>query len=521
MSIQTQTTLSPILESLARSLDIPPSKYEEAVNRYQAVGEWLDAVGSALKPFNPRVYPQGSFRLGTVIRPVSGGKVGDYDIDLVCLLHLTKGLMTPERLKQMVGDRLKEHKTYERMLDEEGRRCWTLEYAESDGVGFHLDVLPACPEDDAGRMRLVIAGVPDQYATNAIAITELGENSGYTWVPGGSNPMGFAEWFDSVNLASRVRVADVQKRMLAESHRNIYASVDAVPDALIRTPLQRAIQILKRHRDTRFSGHEWEKEKPISMVITTLAALAYDGQTDVATTLEAILGKIDDFSTSGIISKQSGKWVIPNPVNPGENFANRWNDPGSNRADAFFEWVGWVQQDLFEAAEKAFESDTRQILTEALGVSDAPRATGTQLLLKTGESVPGLAAMRHKQLPPWLTRLQHNVEVTGHVRRSMNSERNMYRLTSKPVRKGQALKFHAKTDVPPPYTVMWQVVNTRPEAARGGAVQLRGGFDEGDGRYGNTRMEQTAYRGTHTIEAFVVKDGVCVAKSEPQPVRIA
>ena len=103
----------------------------------------------------------------------------------------------------------------------------------------------------------------------------------------------------------------------------------------------------------------------------------------------------------------------------------------------------------------------------------------------------------------------------------MNSQRNLHRLTSKPVRKGQALKFHAHTDVPPPYTVKWQVVNTGQEAIRSGRVQLRGGFDEGEGRYGNTRMEHTAYRGTHTIEAFVVKDGVCIATSGPVPVRIA
>ena len=81
-----------------------------------------------------------------------------------------KGTVTPERLKQMVGDRLKEHGKYKQLLDAEGKRCWTLEYAETDGVGFHLDVLPACPEDDTSRMHLVIAGIPEQYAENAIAV---------------------------------------------------------------------------------------------------------------------------------------------------------------------------------------------------------------------------------------------------------------------------------------------------------------------------------------------------------------
>jgi len=37
---------------------------------------------------------------------------------------------------------------------------------------------------------------------------------------------------------------------------------------------------------------------------------------------------------------------------------------------------------------------------------------------------------------------------------------------------------------------------------------------------GQTRWEQTSYRGTHWIEAFVVKDGVCLARSGRIQVRV-
>lgn len=523
MSLTTGTSLGSLLESVAQELDISPSKYEEAVNRYRAVGDWLDAEGSSLVPYHPRIYPQGSFRLGTVIRPVRGGNEADYDIDLVCHLSIKKATVSPRQLKHMIGDRFKEHGKYEKMLDDEGRRCWTLEYAESDGIGFHLDALPAIPEDDTDRMRLVAAGAPGQYATHAIAITERLTNGDYVWIAGGSNPVGYARWFDSLNAGAYVRVAPVQKRLIVEMARQVYASVDAVPDALVRTPLQRAIQILKRHRDVRFSGHEWENEKPISMIITTLASLAYDGQMEVQSALDGILAKISDYATSRIIHKRNGQWVIPNPVNPGENFADRWNDAGSHRAEAFFDWIAWVQQDLALAQQKAFAADSRAVLIESLGLADdstpKSRVSGAPIP-EVAESVPALANTSHCQSPPWPVANRYRVTVSGYVRATPDSAKRLWKLTKRPVPKGMGLTFVAKTNAPRPYEMKWQVVNTGAEAAAAGFRQLRGGFDDSHPTNGDVRREETTYRGTHWIEAFVIKDGICVARSGRTLVRV-
>jgi hypothetical protein len=53
------------------------------------------------------------------------------------------------------------------MLDKEGRRCWTLNYA--DGAKFHMDILPAIPDDYSWLIQL---GVPDDFAQHAICITD-------------------------------------------------------------------------------------------------------------------------------------------------------------------------------------------------------------------------------------------------------------------------------------------------------------------------------------------------------------
>ena len=79
-----------------------------------------------------------------------------------------------------------------------------------------------------------------------------------------------------------------------------------------------------------------------------------------------------------------------------------------------------------------------------------------------------------------------------------------------------ALKFTVETNVSAPYEVYWQVVNTGQEAAK--QQQLRGQFS--NSQKGAVHWETTAYAGTHWVEAFVVKDGVCVARSGRKYVKV-
>ena len=85
--------------------------------------------------------------------------------------------------------------------------------------------------------------------------------------------------------------------------------------------------------------------------------------------------------------------------------------------------------------------------------------------------------------------------------------------------KRSGLKFEADTNVPWPYEVYWQVVNTGAEASK--ANGLRGSFEQAYvGRGSLSKNETTLYSGTHSIECFVVKDAYCVAQSGPFVVNI-
>jgi len=48
MITETEQILSDFLSYLAKELDIPPSKYKQAVERYEAVGDWLDRERASL-----------------------------------------------------------------------------------------------------------------------------------------------------------------------------------------------------------------------------------------------------------------------------------------------------------------------------------------------------------------------------------------------------------------------------------------------------------------------------------------
>jgi hypothetical protein len=362
---------SAFLERIASDIDIPPGKYQDAVDRYEAVGHWLEDGEYPGCQSEPRVYVQGSFRLGTVTRPIRDGIEACYDIDLVCELPLAKSRTTPQTVKSLVGNRLREHGTYKKLLEPEGRRCWTLEYAEQDGVGFHLDVLPAVPDGSSP-------------SDTAIAITnKKGEE--YFWSAG--NPCGYGVWFDGKNAAAFARAVFEQKQSIQRRASLIYASLDNVPDQLVRTPLQRSIQLMKRYRDSRFDYQDRMAYRPISVIITTLAAHLYGNEPDVYSALSGIVGRLQghaalvenraidrSLATMGLIQRRpDGTWYVGNPVNPEENFADRWHEDNHARARAFFGWVNSLQNDLLNIREETNPRLLEGHLSRALGAAVVTR----------------------------------------------------------------------------------------------------------------------------------------------------
>lgn len=319
---------SQLLDAIVAYLDIPKSYYEKASARHRSLYEWLIRDGSKVAAFDPDVRPQGSFRYGTVIRPIF--EDDEYDLDNVCLLRLLeKSTLTQEQLKELYGDEIKAYARVHNMLApvSEHNRCWRLHYA--DEASFHLDTLPCIPAEQTIVESILLRGVERDLARRAVAITDR-KHPRYReicldWLT--SNPRGFAVWFE-------LRAALGRRPALHEGR--LRASVEDVPPYEWKTTLQRSIQILKRHRDVMFRKHR--ELAPISMIITNLAAHAYNGEEDL---YEALRNIVDGML--GFISPVRPR--VPNPTHLEEDYADKWSkDPRLEKS--FREWHAAVSADL-------------------------------------------------------------------------------------------------------------------------------------------------------------------------------
>lgn len=510
--IRNQNEINLWLNQIGEALDLTPAQYKAVEERYTAVANYLASDNSSLKIYKPEIKPQGSFLLGTMIKPIM--QDDELDIDLVCRLTGKQASWTQYHLKHAIGDELKASEVYKRMLDEEGNRCWTLLYAES--TKFHMDILPAIVGQDHYLLmeRSFSALESRQVDQLSIKITDRRlpnhrtEVSPEFWPK--SNPFGYAGWFND-----RAALSETKMMSLRES-------VESLPEHVAKKePLKRIVQILKRHRDMMYGGDE---DKPISVIITTLAAKAYQKEANIITALLNILDRVESFIEQRP-SPQHGqtiKW-IGNPVNDVENFADKWPDEPA-KEDNFYAWLAKAKED-FSILKSGNLAEIARVLKAVIGttvINETVRSTGVSRLFS--ESVilknfdRSLLTVPHREKVKWPENLIYNAEVQGSFKQGKKYHSI---LTNTVIPKDCYIYFVANTNVPRPFDVYWQVVNTGQEASQSGG--LRGGIYPSKtlGVGGLNQREYSSFRGDHWIECFIVKNNICVARSREFMVSIA
>lgn len=499
----TVQNLDALYRRIAAEVDVGDARYEDAEKRYKAVGSWLDAPDSILKPFSPHIYVQGSFSLGTATKPF--GVRAEFDVDAVCVLRTPPTFTGQQWLKEVVGKRLFQSGVYGPMVvPREGkRRCWRIQY--HDGSKFHLDLCPAIPENTAA---LIAAGLPKHIADHSLLLTD---NSNYsTWITG--NAIGYRMWF----------MGRMQERLLEQRSRiaaAVHARVDAIPEYRARTTLQLAVKILKRHRDIRYSD---DVDRPISIIITTLAAQAYDNDPRLDTALRTIVRGMRKH-----IRTVNDEYIVSNPVDPRENFADKWKET-KRKAEIFFAWLDSVEE-LDETLQNVgADEEVTKILKEGFGEAEAENAIKAYRAdVRQNQSFLErfLVASSPSRLPIRLPPAPHAKEPMWNASEgndtaslTCSQHRSGFRVKTlkngEELQKGIKLRFNVHTTAKWPYEVHWQVVNTGGEAWLKG--QMRGEFYPDEFRRGGrTREETTAYTGAHWVECFIVKDWKLVARSGP------
>lgn len=352
---------------LFEGLDIPQGLYEKAIGHYNAVATFLQEQG-----IESDIYPQGSYSLGTVVRPYKESEDAAYDLDAVCEIKINKSDTTAEEIKKMVGDALKSDGTYRKMLQEEWDKCWTLEYADVNGIGFSVDIVPAVAEADIVlKNNLETEGVDFTVYDSQIAITHR-DGERYTWKT--SNPKAYQNWFKKLNerfvKAERQRLA---KRRDGRLYVLNEATVEKIPETQERSALQRVIQIVKYHADVYYTKGNIKEYKSASVIVTTLIALLAqeaDPSLEVFPLLSYIVGELEiygenlsltesvfakRYENKNVIRRIGGQWVLRNPLNPSENLVDSWNHE-PRKAQYFFQWIRILKKDYLTSLDTEDEN---------------------------------------------------------------------------------------------------------------------------------------------------------------------
>lgn len=368
--------------SIIRGLDISPTMFHNAVKKYHALADFLVSRG-----IEADMYPQGSFALGTVVRPTTEDPDAAYDLDFICQVRQVRGQIAPSELRKKVEDALRSDERYASRLKLQDE-CFTIEYADVGEVGFTIDVVPAV--DESLEYKLELAQMSDNVdlLNTAIAIPAYNGGRNYDWIT--NNPRGLRTWFEGVNLPfAEFDLENRRNRMFARN-RQTFASVEEIPDELMRSALQRVIQILKHHRNIYYLGlsqHQKDDLKPSSAAISVIAAEILKNADPNLGVFELLRLALDElniyaerrtlndiefgkkFGLRSVIARsgEGEKWIVKNPANPGDNLVDKWNDD-VRIPDCFFRWVKVCRRDLVDSLELS-DHEFRTTVENAFGLN--------------------------------------------------------------------------------------------------------------------------------------------------------
>lgn len=342
-------------------LSVTESQYKTICARYETLQSILNAATEPLLQ-GAHIFVQGSIGLRTAIEPIgTEGEMATIDADAIILLPHAGNASADEVLKAIEA-RFRAGTRVEHPITQL-RRGIRVVYAD-ENPGFHMDITPA---------RLSRG--------NANA-----EGYGYLEVPDrvqgwkASSPRSYTKWLDdlstlqiSVLLDSAVYGRSLEK--LAEATQEPLPEYDSY---VASNPLKVAIKLIKRHRDEWAIKNKQEKVRPISAVLTTLAALAYEEVVEESKSIqirpiEAIFKIVEKMPK--FIEMTNGLLYVRNPRDSSENFAEKWNRPGGEGLGYQKAFNAWYESacEVFTLGfrEHASQGQFEISLAESFGLPNA------------------------------------------------------------------------------------------------------------------------------------------------------
>ncbi|MEV4689058.1 SMODS domain-containing nucleotidyltransferase [Microbacterium sp. LWH3-1.2] len=339
--------------------------------------------------------------------------------------------------------------TYRDMVSRHDR-CIRIDYANE----FHIDLVPYMERRSAHYI--------SNRAENQFELT---------------NPEGYNKWLDEQNRLASGRLVNVI----------------------------RLVKYLRDFKDT-FSCKSVILSILLGNSVSDAVAWGDDSQyADVPTALKNIVGALDVYLQDNELMPS-----IDDPSEPTENYNHRWNqDEYANFRAKIHVYRGWIDEAYYEESAEESKVKWRRLFGDKFGTYDTT-------VKKASEAHLGVEGVRNTDETigdrwgiPIRLDVRYRVSLTGRVAKRRGFRDYELGRYGNVVPVKSDIKFRVQHNVPGPVEVYWKVRNTGEEAIR--ADCIRGQVEKDNGTL--TRTEPTSYRGRHYVEAYVVKDGVCVAIS--------
>lgn len=299
------SALDVMLADVAVRIQLTPTDYQLAIDRFEAINEWMDREDSPLHGQIKLFYPQGGFMIGaTTARHATDA---EFDIDVMAQINWPANVdpevalaTTHAAIKGAPGSRY--HDKCDRKT-----RCSTVQY-----VGMHLDVTTA--------VRL-----PDREERTSFIFHSKGADRQRLY----ANPFGFAQWFLSCTPADEVFGQFFERRSLDFNRAllEVMAKADAEP-VPARAPVYRksraviALQLIKRWRNLAYDRRHASLRLPPSVLLAYLVATNANQTSTLADELihqvECMIAALED-------AERSRKTIyVTNPMCDEDVLTDRW-----------------------------------------------------------------------------------------------------------------------------------------------------------------------------------------------------
>lgn len=288
-----------IFNQIAQKIQLTETMKKLAEKRYETIAS---LIHKNISP-DPEIYAQGSFKMKTTSKPFESE---EYDIDFIIDIEPSYfyGLTPEQSLTKMY--KLFDTDLYRDKVEIKNR-CLRIKYANE----FHMDFTPVFKENN-------ILMVPDK------------KYNKYTE----SNPKEYMDWFETI-------ASNYSKdfyNQYTEKFKKIRAEIGELDDDIfvLKPPLKRAIQLIKRARDVYFHDKNFS---PSSILLTTLYTRYNDSN---YSTIYEILNNV----TKNLI-KMERRVDATNPTLKEENFSKVWDEDESYYKN-YIEFLKYLYESLNE-----------------------------------------------------------------------------------------------------------------------------------------------------------------------------